>query len=1224
MSDNLNIILKKLTSFIKRYYINELIKGTLLFLAIGLVYFLVVLLLENFLWLSTQGRRILFWTFIGIEGLLFVKFIGISLAKLAKFGKRISSIEASKIIGNHFPEIKDQLVNLLQLSSNDQKSELLEASIAQKSAQLSPIPFNLAINFKKSFSYAKYALIPVVAFLLFTLVNGKDWFGKSFTRVVNYNTAYEPPAPFHFKILNESISVIQQQDFTLNVTTNGSIVPNQVAINYANETYFLKKKGHNQFSYTFKNPINDIPFRLTSGDESSREYNLLVNAAPSINKFKMIVKAPWHVKQKEKTYDNTGNAIVAEGSTISWYIRSANANNVRFTAEEKQEIFKKNIADFNFEKKISNTFDYQITTSNKYVEEYEKLAFSIDVIKDKSPTIAVQSTIDTTKINTQLFYGQVSDDYGLRKLEVVYFKQDDPEQIKRYDLAIQKATFSEFTYQFPNQLDLEDATSYSFYFEVFDNDSFNGSKSSKSETYNYRKLSKVEAEQSEFKNEQQQLDQFSKSLDQFQKSDLDLESFSKLQKQKNSLSFKEKQKLSDVLEKQSKQQKSLDKLSEKLKKTLDKLDENKNSEAIKEQLERTKKELEKNKKLIDEIKKALEKLSPKELQEKVDELQKDNKKLKKNLSQILELTKRHYVIDKHQRIVQMLELLSDKESKLADSVDPLEKEKQVQINSEWKIIQDELNDLRRHNLELKKPMKLDDDPAYEEAIKKELDAALNELDKSNNSEATKKQKTAATMLKNLADKMSSEAGGGGGGDMEQLEEDLEMLRQILDNLVLFSLNQEDTMNSFRKSTSNDPNYSNHVRRQNVLREHFEHIDDSLFAVSSRNPKMGLEINDLISDIDYDIALALDKITDNHTGQGVTSLQFAVTHSNDLALLLSKSLQEMDQQSKPGKSGESKKKNNGFQLPDIIKKQESLNKAIEQMLQSQQKQAGDSKKEQSGGEKKPGDKGESGEQGEKGKEGDKGEDGDKGKDGKSGENGEKGENGKSGKGEGKGGEGQGESGDGESGKGKGKGKNGKQGNQPGEGEEGKEGKGDKGKNGKDGDGKNGKQGDGKNGKEGKGKDGKKGKGTGGNGEQGEPGDDESDYEQLFEIYKQQQDLRNQLEDKMREDGIAPNEKRILDQMEQVEDDLLERGFTEETMKRMIDLKHQLFKLDKAQFQQGKDNKRKSTTNKKEFEAIKVSTPEQIKQYFNTTEILNRQVLPLQPEFKKRVQEYFLEK
>ena len=110
--------------------------------------------------------------------------------------------------------------------------------------------------------------------------------------------------------------------------------------------------------------------------------------------------------------------------------------------------------------------------------------------------------------------------------------------------------------------------------------------------------------------------------------------------------------------------------------------------------------------------------------------------------------------------------------------------------------------------------------------------------------------------------------------------------------------------------------------------------------------------------------------------------------------------------------------------------------------------------------------------------------------------------------------------------------------------------------------------------------------------------------------------------MQKEGINPEGKRILNQMEQVENELLEQGFNEETMKRMINLKHQLFKLNKAQFQQGEDTKRKSDTNKKDIKSEQLITPAQIKQYFNTTEILNRQVLPLQPEFKKKVQEYFI--
>ena len=293
------------------------------------------------------------------------------------------------------------------------------------------------------------------------------------------------------------------------------------------------------------------------------------------------------------------------------------------------------------------------------------------------------------------------------------------------------------------------------------------------------------------------------------------------------------------------------------------------------------------------------------------------------------------------------------------------------------------------------------------------------------------------------------------------------------------------------------------------------------------------------------------------------------------------------------------------------------------MEAGEKKPGDAKKEDAGGQKKPGDKGESGEEGKEGKEGEKGEAGDKGNKGQSGQNGEQGENGKKGQGQGQGegeGEGEGESqGEGENGK---PGENGKNGKGKNPGKEGKEGEGENGDGDKEGDGKNG-EGEGKE----KGDKGKKGKGKGdgsgnGDGESDEPSEEESDYGQIFEIYKQQQELRNQLSERLSQEGITPNEKRILSQMEQVENELLEKGFTDEVMKRMVNLKHQLFKLDKAQFQQGEDTKRKSDTNKKELESEQLTTPAQIKQYFNTTEILNRQVLPLQPEFKKKVQEYFI--
>ena len=145
--DNINENLKQ---FINKYYSNELIKGFLLFVSIGFIYLFITLLIEHFLWLSIPIRTLLFWLFILVEISLLYKFIGIPLFRLMGLKKSISNEEASKLIGNHFPEVNDKLTNLLQLQNTSEESELILASINQKAIELTPFPFKIAINLKKT------------------------------------------------------------------------------------------------------------------------------------------------------------------------------------------------------------------------------------------------------------------------------------------------------------------------------------------------------------------------------------------------------------------------------------------------------------------------------------------------------------------------------------------------------------------------------------------------------------------------------------------------------------------------------------------------------------------------------------------------------------------------------------------------------------------------------------------------------------------------------------------------------------------------------------------------------------------------------------------------------------------------------------------------------------------------------------------------------------------
>ena len=125
------------------------------------------------------------------------------------------------------------------------------------------------------------------------------------------------------------------------------------------------------------------------------------------------------------------------------------------------------------------------------------------------------------------------------------------------------------------------------------------------------------------------------------------------------------------------------------------------------------------------------------------------------------------------------------------------------------------------------------------------------------------------------------------------------------------------------------------------------------------------------------------------------------------------------------------------------------------------------------------------------------------------------------------------------------------------------------------------------------------------------------------------IRQALEDKLALDekmgkGTPGEAKQLLKEMEDVEEDLINNGFTNETLSKMMNLQHQLLKLEKATLEQGQDTKRKSETNKKDYSNTTNNQIPKAKEYFNTTEILNKQALPLQQIYKQKVQEYFKQK
>ena len=918
-----SMIQQKLEQFIKKYYTSELIKGTILFFAIGLLYLIITLLIEYFLWLNTLGRTILFWAFVLVETALFIRFIAIPLLKLFNLQQGISYEDASKLIGNHFPEVNDKLLNVIQLNQNQRESELLLASIDQKSSDLQPIPFKTAINFKTNSKYLKYAAIPIIIFLLFTALGDKDIFSSSYKRVVNYDTAYDPPAPFVFQVLNNSLTAIENKSYTLKIKTVGEYVPENASISFNDETYYLKQAVPGVFEYTFLQPTKPIDFNFKANKVSSKAYTLNIVKTPSLVNFKMKLDYPFYTGKKDEIIESSGNAIIPQGTKVTWDISTKNTEEVNLKTKDSSYIFTV-IKDaetgsigpdrvYRYQKGIYNKLDYTITTSNKNLKEYENLSFTLGVIRDEYPEIKVASKQDSTDSQKMYFLGNVSDDYGLTQLQLVYYPSLEEENKQSIPLKLNASNFDQFVYDFPGDLSLNEGVSYEYYFQVFDNDVIHNFKSSKSAIYSFRKLTQDEIENEQLQNQEKTIVGLDKSLENMKQQDKTLEEISKNQKEKNELNWNDKKKLKKFLKKQEQQEEMMKKFSKELKENLENFQpENKGKDPFKEQLkerfQENEEQLKKNEKLLEALEKLQDKIEKEALTDQLEKLSKQNKNQEKNLEQLVELTKRYYVTKKAEKLAEELNKLAEEQEKLANAPEEENtKEAQEELSEKFEEYTKEKEALQKDNKDLKEPMDIPEDKKGEEEVKEAQEKASDNLDKGDKKEASKSQKKAAQKMRQMGQQMQMQMES---GQLETLGEDLEMLRQILDNLVVFSFEQEDLMGEFKVTDYGSPLFGKKLIKQNDLKQNFEHVDDSLFALSLRQPMLGGKINESLTGVTYNLDKSLERLAENEIRKGISSQQYTVTGANELAILLSDILGSMqDQMSSIGK-GKGKGKGRG--------------------------------------------------------------------------------------------------------------------------------------------------------------------------------------------------------------------------------------------------------------------------------------------------------------------------
>ena len=964
-SENYELLISKIDTFIRKYYFNNLLRG-LIFLGAGIFSAYIIITVSEYYGNFNSGfRTFLFYFFILLNLGLIAWLILPSLLAWLRLGKTITHDQAAEIIGKHFTDVSDKLLNTLQLKkladSNQQQRELIEASIDQKIETLKPVSFPSAINIKENTKYLKWVMFPAGVICIIALA-APSILTESTKRIIRHNEYFAPVAPFKFVVLNQTLSVVQGDDLKLNLKLDGDKLPSDVYIETANNTFKLDKENISRFHYQFSNLQKNTTFRLTANGFTSLPYEIKVNLKPSLLHFDVQLNYPAYLNKKPEQLLNAGDLTLPAGTTVKWQFHTQNTTGIEFDMNNNRSNAVKSGDDaFEHSERVYKNSFYKVSPKNENVSRGDSASYRINVIADEMPAITVEEKSDSISSKALYFNGKIQDDHGFSSLTFNYKigapgDKNSEHTITRSVKADLNKTQADFFYFWDmKQLGAKPGDQVTYYFEVADNDGVSGPKKVRSPEHTLNVPDQKELNAELEKGTQAVKEKMQSAIKLASQIERDAQKLNQKLLDKNTLSFDEKKQIEDLLQKK----KDLDNLvkdiqAENKKNTVNRQEnEQQNKDILEKQKEienlfnnvldpKTQDLLKKLQALMDQEQKDL-------TRDQLSKMQMDNKSLRKELDRILQLYKKLEFDQKLNQNINTLNQLSDRQQKLSEQTKQqgsdtkqLQQE-QEKLKQDFQDVKNSLDDLQKQNDSAEQKNNFENPKSEEQKIDQQMNQSSDQLQKNDKQKAAQSQQNAAKQMQQMAKQMEDK---NQEGEDTQNNVDAAQLRELLKNLVNSSFDQEKVMETLKNTNPTDPNYAILAQKQKDIKDNLKTAEDSLYALSRRVPQIQSTVNQEISSINSHIEESLENLSDRRTAEASRNQQYAMTSMNNLALMLNEALEQLQNSMKNGKSGSGKGKQPS--LSQLNKMQQALNQNMQQMRDQLQKQGGNMSQSQRAG------------------------------------------------------------------------------------------------------------------------------------------------------------------------------------------------------------------------------------------------------------------------------------
>lgn len=965
-----NELLEKLEGFIRKDYLQFLLFGIQAFIAAVLINFTFYSFLELIANFNSTIRTVLFMIFIVFAiGLLFFFLVKPILKYIGSIRKEIY-FDAAVKVGNNFPEVKDELLNSMQLVSENEKvnlysSNLIEASFKKVYEQVKDLNFQSIINFERAKKILPYfAAITVICITLILFVPGLT---AASYRMINFNQEFVPPPKFIFEITPGNKEITKGDGIDISIKVKGS-KPQTVylASRKEAEADFQKQKLLPDSSGNYFLKINSVKssFRYFAEADGFKSdfFEILIIDRPVIKIIDLEITSPSYSKIPKVVQKDNGNVQALIGSRVSLSISSTKKlkeARIEFNDTTTVNLNVNNEkAAGNFLVKKDNSYQIKLIDENGN-SNLAPITYQVKALQDAFPVIELISPDQNTALandNRVSLLVRASDDFGFSKLLLNYrlsaSKYETPQaEFSSIEIPIDKSQLEVSISYIWNltqmYLAVDDVVTY--YLEIFDNDNVSGPKSAKTQTLTVRVPSLDEilnnADQLQAQSEAD-LEQVLKDAEELKKT---LEKIDKeLKKDEEKLNWEEKQKIENALEKFQELQEKVDKINDQLGDMKQNLQEN--NLLSKETMEKYM-ELQK---LMDELtsedmKKAMEKLqnllkdmNRQMTQDELQNLKFDEERFKKSIERTLNLLKRIQIEQKMDEIIKRTEDLLEQQEKLSEQteksnpsdqkeMDNLSK-KQNELTKDLEKLQKEMENLEQKMSEVP-DMPMEEMEKLMEEFEQQQNQQLSE-EASQNIRQNQKQKACKNqqqLSKNMKQMMQM---------MQEMKDSIQQQNQmqtftdmmkILDNVISLSKQQEDLKRDSQNLEPNSPILDELAKKENNLSNNLNNVMQQMSELSQKtfaiSPEMGKSLGDAKKQMDGAVQSMKNRnglLAGNQQEEAMKSL-------NEAAMMMKNSMESMMQ----GGSGQGGMMSLMQQLQQMAGQQMNLNNLTQMLQQMQQ-------------------------------------------------------------------------------------------------------------------------------------------------------------------------------------------------------------------------------------------------------------------------------------------------